>query len=193
VSARRRLRPDDRRNELLDVGAQLFATRPYDDVLMEEVAEQAGVSRALVYRYFPSKRELFGAIYQRASDRLLAVTEFDATAPMAQQVSAGLDAHLDYFAANRHTVLAANRVLSGDPMIQAIISDELAELRRRILDTFEFSPHRRQVASAALLAWLLFVRAICVEWLEHETFSRAELRDVCLGALMGALDGVGQS
>jgi hypothetical protein len=47
---------------------------------------------------------------------------------MLEQVAAGLDAHIDYFVANRHTVLAANRVLSGDPVIQAIISDELAEL-----------------------------------------------------------------
>jgi hypothetical protein len=102
-------------------------------------------------------------------------------------VAAGLDAHIDYFLANRHTVLAANRVLAGDPMIQAIISDELAELRRRMLDALAIDGRRRQVASAALSAWLVFVRALCVEWLENETFSRDELRDVCLGALLGAL------
>jgi AcrR family transcriptional regulator len=186
MTSRRRLLPDDRRNELLDAGAQLFAAHPYDDVLMEQVAAQAGVSRALLYRYFSSKRALFAAIYQRAADHLLAATGIDPTVSMAEQISAGLEAHIDYFAANRHTVLAANRVLSGDPMIQAIISDELAELRRRMLDAFEFSGHARDVASATLNAWLLFVRALCVEWLENNTFSRAELRDVCLGALSGA-------
>ncbi len=164
----------------------MFATRPYDDVRMEEVAAQAGVSRALMYRYFSNKRTLFAAIYQRAADHLLAVSELDPTLPMAEQVSAGLDAHIDYFVGNRHTVLAANRVLSGDPMIQAIISDELTELRRRMLDAFELDGHPREVASAALHAWLLFVRAMCVEWLETQTFSRLELRDVCLGALLGA-------
>ncbi|MEU3502735.1 SAM-dependent methyltransferase, partial [Streptomyces hundungensis] len=35
------------------------------------------------------------------------------------------DVHFDYFAANRNTVLAANRVLAGDPVIQGIISDRL--------------------------------------------------------------------
>lgn len=145
--------PDDRRNELLDIAAELFATRSYGDVLMEDVAAGAGVSRALLYRYFPDKRSLFASIYQRAADRLLAVIQLDPTLPMAEQVAAGLDAHIDYLATNTHTVLAANRVLSGDPMIQAIISDELTELRRRMLDAFELEGHRRQIASAALHAW----------------------------------------
>jgi AcrR family transcriptional regulator len=190
VKSRRRLTPDDRRHELIDVGAQLFAARPYDAVLMEDVAEQAGVSRALLYRYFSSKRDLFAAIYQRAAVDLLAATAVNVGVPMAQQVAAGLDAHIDYFLAHRNTVLAANRVLAGDPMIQAIISDELAELRRRMLDAFALDGPPRQVASAALNAWLVFVRALCVEWLENESFSRSELRDVCLGALQGALASI---
>jgi AcrR family transcriptional regulator len=190
VRTRRRLLPEDRRQELLDVGARLFAARPYDDVMMEEVAESAGVSRALLYRYFQSKRDLFGAIYRRAAERLLAVTELDPNVPMIEQVGAGLDAHIDYFVANRYTVLAANRALSGDPMIETIISEELAELRRRMLGAFEFDRNSREIASAALLAWLQFVRALCVEWLDSEMFSRDELREVCLGALLGAFDSV---
>ncbi|MGP4017303.1 TetR/AcrR family transcriptional regulator [Saccharopolyspora sp. 5N708] len=187
MGPRRRLTPDQRRAELLDVGAQLFATRPYDEVLMEEVAERAGVSRANLYRYFSTKRDLFAAIYRRAADDLLAVAKIDPAGSMIEQVSAGLDAHIDYFVANRQTVLSANRVLSGDPMIQAIISDELGQLRQRLLKSLELDGLHRDVASAALHAWLVFVRAISVAWLAHETFSRAKLRDVCLGALRGAL------
>ncbi len=154
---------------------------------MEDIAELAGASRANLYRYFASKRDLFAAIYQRAADELLAVVELDPAGPMVEQVSAGLDAHIDYFVANRQTVLTANRVLSGDPTIQAIISDELGQLRQRMLDASGLDGLRREVASAALHAWLAFVRAICVEWLANETFSRIELREVCLGALQGAL------
>jgi AcrR family transcriptional regulator len=184
---RRRLKPDERRNELLDIGAEFFATRPYDEVLMEDVAEHAGVSRALVYRYFPSKRDFFAAIYRRAADQLLAETEFDPAVPLVDLVSAGLDAHIDYFAANRLTVLAANRTLAGDPIVQAIINDELAVLRRRMLDASGLDGHERDVASAALHAWLVFVRIMCVEWLEHDTITRAEVHDVCLRTLLGAL------
>ncbi|WP_285488739.1 TetR/AcrR family transcriptional regulator [Amycolatopsis taiwanensis] len=186
--ARRRLPPDQRRNELLDTGAWLFATRPYDEVHVEEVAEQAGVSRANLYRYFPSKRDLFAAIYRRAADDLLAVNTIDPAGSILEQVSAGLDAHLDYFVANRQTVLTANRVLSGDPMIQAIISDELAELRRRLIDAVVCDGRRRAVAAATLHAWLVFVRALSVDWLAEQNFTRTELRDICLGALQGALD-----
>jgi AcrR family transcriptional regulator len=49
---------------MIDVGGQLFIALPYEQVLMKTVAEQAGVSRALMYRYFPTKREFFAAIFQ---------------------------------------------------------------------------------------------------------------------------------
>ena len=47
---RRWLKPEERRNELLDVGAEFFATRPYDEVLIEDIAAHVGVSRAPLYR-----------------------------------------------------------------------------------------------------------------------------------------------
>ncbi|MBF6507627.1 TetR/AcrR family transcriptional regulator [Nocardia farcinica] len=193
MGTRRRLMPDERRGELLDIGARLFASRPYDEVRMEQVAELAGVSRANLYRYFASKRDLFAAIYRRAADELLETATVDPAEPVVDQVSAGLDAHLDHFVANRQTVLAANRTLSGDPMIQAIIADEMAQLRQRILDSSELTGLHREAASAALHAWLVFVRAICVEWLANETFSRDELRNICIGALLGALGATAEA
>jgi AcrR family transcriptional regulator len=53
--SRRRLDPEQRRAQLLDIGARLFAERAYEDVWIEEVAELAGVSRGLMYHYFPTK------------------------------------------------------------------------------------------------------------------------------------------
>lgn len=187
MTGRRRLTADARRDELLDIGERFFAARPFDEVLMEDVAAHAGVSRALLYRHFPTKRDLFAAVYQRAADRLLAVTELDSILPLADQVAAGLDAHIDYFVANRRTVLAANRALAGDPVIQAIISDELAVLRERLLEVIGIDGRRREAVSAVLMSWLVFVRVLCVDWLASPTFSRTELRDVCTGALLGAL------
>jgi AcrR family transcriptional regulator len=185
MPARRRLSREERRRGLVDAGAALFAAHAYDDVLMEDVAERAGVSRALLYTHFPSKRDLFAAVYSHAAEQLIDATELDDDRPLAEQVSAGLDAHIDYFLANRSTVLAANRVLAGDPTIQAIISDELAVLRARLVDAI--GVERREAVSAVLMSWLVFVRVLCVDWLENETSSRVELRDMCLGALQGAL------
>ncbi|KOU42909.1 TetR/AcrR family transcriptional regulator [Streptomyces sp. WM6378] len=190
MTARRRLSPDERRKELLDVGAHLFAAKPYHDVLMEDVAEQAGVSRALLYRYFPNKSALFAGIFQQASDRLLDGTPIDPAQSLLDQLSAGLDVHFDYFAANKNTVLAANRVLAGDPVIQAIINDELAELSRRVLDATGLEGSARDTVSALLTSWLVFVRALCVDWLTDEAFSRTELHDMSVGALLGALGAV---
>ena len=185
--ARRRLDPEERRSELIDVGARMFAAKPYDDVLMEDVAEQAGVSRALLYRYFPGKRDLFAAIYRQAADKLLATAKFDPDRPVADQVTAALEAHIDYFVANRNTVLAANRTLAGDRVIQTIIDEECATLRQRLLDVAGFDARVRETVSAVLTSWLVFVRVLCVEWLVEEAFSRTELREICLGALWGSL------
>ncbi|HEX5113889.1 MAG TPA: helix-turn-helix domain-containing protein [Pseudonocardiaceae bacterium] len=182
----RRLPPDRRRDELLDVGADLFTEQPYENVLMADIAARAGVSRGLLYRYFPGKRDLFAAIFRRDGERLLAASPIDAGLPIDQQVLAGLDAHLDYFTAHRHNILTANRgALAGDPMVQAIISDELAELRNRLLDALGPHGHQREVASVALHGWLAFVRAVCVDWLQGSDLSRDEIRDLCFRTLAG--------
>ncbi|MFI5806401.1 TetR/AcrR family transcriptional regulator [Streptomyces sp. NPDC051561] len=190
---RRRLTPDGRRAQLLEVGAELFAARPYDEVLMEGVAEAAGVSRALLYRHFASKRDLFVAIYQQVADRLLAASRFDPADSLQEQLVEGLDAHIAYFAANRNTVIAANRTLAGDRLVQTVIAGELDALRERLLDALAGAhpsvsePGRRAAASQVIKSWLVFVQVLCVDWLDEETCTRSELRDVAIGALLGGL------
>ncbi|MFB7450196.1 TetR/AcrR family transcriptional regulator [Streptomyces sp. NPDC056194] len=185
---RRRLSPTERRAQLLDVAAQLFAALPYDEVRMEEVAERAGVSRALLYQHFPNKRDLFAALYQEVSEQLLAQTRLDPADTLVEQLTQGLDAHIAYFAANRNTVLAANRVLAGDRLVQTIITGELDALRERLLGVLPLADDRTRAAvSGVLKTWLVFVQVLCVDWLTHETCTRTELRDVCVGAVVGAL------
>jgi AcrR family transcriptional regulator len=188
VPPRKRLTPADRHAQLLSVGARLFAARPYADVLMEEVAEEAGVSRALLYRHFPSKHALFAAVYQEAADRLLAETRLDPADSLVEQLVQGMDVHLDYFTANRNAVLAANRVLAGDPVIQTIMANELDALRERLLGVLPLADEgTREAVSGVLKSWLVFVQVLCVDWLAHETCTRTQLRDVCVGAVLGAL------
>ena len=151
---------------------------------MEDVAARAGVSRALVYHYFASKRDLFAAIFARDSERLLAASTIDTALPLAEQVLAGLEAHLDYFTTHRRNILTVNRgALAGDPTLQAIVSDELATLRNRVLDATGTAGHARQLVSLAVHGWLAFVRAVCVEWLERDEATRDEVRDLCVRAL----------
>jgi len=64
---------------------------------------------------------------------------------LPDQTAAGLDAHFDFFLENTRTVLVANRgALAGDPMIEGIISEELAELRKRMLGAWH--PSNKRVA-----------------------------------------------
>ncbi|MFB7717138.1 MULTISPECIES: TetR/AcrR family transcriptional regulator [unclassified Nocardia] len=185
---RRRLSPDERRRQLIDSAARLFATHDYPTVHMEDVANAAGISRALLYRHFPSKPELFAAVYQQAAEQLLVDTSLDPDIPLADQIAAGLDVHFDYFEANAKTVVVANRLLIGDPAIQAIITGELATLRERMLDVLGVEGQPRQLFSAVIMSWLTFVRVLTVEWLENPSCPRPVLRDVCVGALLGALE-----
>jgi len=59
---------DKHRQEILDVGMQLFLEKGVADVDMKEVAAAAGLSRATLYRYFPSKKALVYAILRWQSE-----------------------------------------------------------------------------------------------------------------------------
>jgi AcrR family transcriptional regulator len=187
VPVKRRLGPELRREHLLDAAERVFAGQPYEDVTMEAVAAEAGISRALLYRYFPGKRTLFAGVYQRAAERLLDGVRLGPDAPLEEQIASGLDAHLDYFVANRNTVLAANRTLATDPVVQGIINDELAALADRVVDATELEPAARQRLCAVVISWLAFVRVLCVQWLADGQFTRAEVRGLCIDALNAVL------
>ena len=63
---RQRLTVDARREQLLGLGMELFSTRAYEEVWIEEIAERAGVSRGLLYHYFPTKRDFYVAVARAA-------------------------------------------------------------------------------------------------------------------------------
>jgi AcrR family transcriptional regulator len=183
VPVQRRLRPELRREQVVDAAERVFAGQPYEQVTMDTVADEAGISRALLYRHFPGKNVLFAAVYQRAADRLVDRVRLDADAPLEEQILAGLDAHLDYFVANRNAVLAANQTLATDPVVQDIINTELSTLGERLIDAIALDPSERQRLSAIAISWMAFVRVLCVQWLARGHFSRDELRVICMDAL----------
>ena len=56
-----RLENDERRRRLVALGAELFTRHAFDELSMSAIAREAGISKALLYHYFPSKREFFVA------------------------------------------------------------------------------------------------------------------------------------
>ncbi|WP_407689000.1 TetR/AcrR family transcriptional regulator [Mycobacterium sp. HUMS_1102779] len=185
---RSRLEPQQRRQQLLDVGAAMFAEKPYEEVFVEDIAARAGVSRALLYHYFPSKRDLYVAIFTRASNRLLARANPDPGLPLAEQLAAGLEAHIQYFADHPFEAIAINRgALSDDPTIQAIINNELNVVGQRLIDKLAGEGRPRDVTEIAVEGWLGFVRAACVKWVQAQKITRIELTEMCTRAFECAL------
>src|SRR4051794_24641976 len=60
-----RLAVDERRRRLLELGADLFTRHSYEELSMAAIAREAGISKALLYHYFPSKRDYFVATLQQ--------------------------------------------------------------------------------------------------------------------------------
>lgn len=189
VTAYRRLKPQQRREQLLDTAATMFAERPYEEVWVEDIATRAGVSRATMYHYFPTKRDLYLAILKRASDRFLARAHPDPQLPLPEQLAAGLQAHIQSLVDHPFESVTINRgALSHDPEIQAIIADELSAAGRLLSDRLVAQGYLRDATEIAVEGWLAFVRAACVKWIQSQSISRDDLTEMCLRAFDCALD-----
>ena len=69
---RRRLAPGDRRRDLVRVAAGLLTARGVDAVQIADVAAAGGVSRQLVYKFFPSRQAIIKAVLEEFADALTA-------------------------------------------------------------------------------------------------------------------------
>jgi AcrR family transcriptional regulator len=191
---RRRLSSEERREQLLTVGARLFSENPYDDVWIEQVAEIAGVSRGLVDLYFPTKRDFFAAVVERESERMLRMTASVPGVPVREQLGAGLDTYLEYVHTHAHGYRAFHRAdAAGDQTVRRVYQRALAAQERQILAALAADPEFGPAAEArpdvklAVRGWLAFTTAVCLEWLRGAELSREQVRDLCARALLGVI------
>jgi AcrR family transcriptional regulator len=131
ASPRPYLRADARRTQLLDAAARLFVRKGYGGMTMVALAEEAGVSRRLVYDHFADLAALYEAFFADRARRYLASTE----AALAEADGDPLRACTGAFA--RLLAMApddqrAIRLLVADPGIP-----DLAVLRARFRDHVE--------------------------------------------------------
>ncbi len=90
---------DRRSDKILDVAATLFAERGYAGADTQELADRVGVGKGTLYRYFPSKRDLFLAAADRAMRRLREYLDAAVAArddPLGQ-IAAAIEAFLGFF------------------------------------------------------------------------------------------------
>ena len=196
---RRRLSPDDRRNELLALGAEVFGQRPYDEVRIDEIAERAGVSRALMYHYFPDKRAFFAAVVRAEGERL-----FEATNTLSEpgqsvfdQVRDGVLAYVRYDEEHPHGAWAAYVGMGrADPVLRGIEDIDNDRQANRIMDRLA-----QAVGSAmdskverdlrvTTYGWLAFTFEMCRQRLIDPSIDPGYVADACAHALLDAIGRV---
>jgi AcrR family transcriptional regulator len=89
-----RLEVDARRAQLLEIGRELFTTRSYDELSVDEIAQAAGISKGLLYHYFPGKRVFYIESLREAAEELLRQTMPPRALAPIERLRAGIDAYL---------------------------------------------------------------------------------------------------
>ncbi len=182
---------DERRRQLLELGAELFARHSIDELSMARIASEAGISKALLYHYFPSKQAFFVAALEQAADEVRQRTEPDPALPPAEALAASLDAFLAWVEENG---LAYRKLLASAasvPEVGALIDDVRERTTQRILAGLGATDDAPPAARAAVHGWLWFMDGAIADWLEHRDLERAELHSLLLGTLVGALGAAG--
>src|SRR5829696_5452928 len=85
--AYQRLDVDERRRRLLELGAELFTRHTYAELSMAAIARAAGISKALLYHYFPSKQAYFVATLQQQAEELAQLVAVDPALPPVEQLT----------------------------------------------------------------------------------------------------------
>jgi AcrR family transcriptional regulator len=174
-----RLDVEERRRRLLELGADLFARFSYDELSMAAIAREAGISKALLYHYFPGKQAYFTATLEQGVAEL--ASRVDPAAPPAEQ----LDAFLAWVEERGDAYAKLVRSAGSVPDVREVIEVVRSATVQRILAGLpgEATPQRR----TAVRAWLWFMDGAILDWLEHRDVNRAELRALLLRTLEGAL------
>ena len=188
-SGRRRLAPDDRRQALIRSALKLFNTQTYDEVSVDDIAAEAGMSRALVYHYYGGKAGVFiGALQQMGDDVVAAIAKAGADDP-DNWLTAGLGAYLDHIQANPIGVTALIRngslISREDRQILDELSDRVLAQMLASLDPPADSP----VLNSVLRGWISMVETMGRGWLSHGQPTREELETLLpelLRAVLGA-------
>jgi AcrR family transcriptional regulator len=199
AESRRRLSPDDRRNELLALGAEVFGQRPYDEVRIDEIAERAGVSRALMYHYFPDKRAFFAAVVRVEGERLFEATNAppDPDANLFDQLRAGVLAYLRYDEEHPHGAWAAYMGMGrSDPVLRGIEDIDNDRQANRIISRINAAVGEGMDSKVerdlriTIYGWLAFTFEMCRQRLMDPSIDAAQVADACAHGLLDAIGRV---
>jgi AcrR family transcriptional regulator len=188
-----RLPSDERREHLLHIGVELIGRRGTDDVSIDEIARAAGVSKGLLYHYFPTKDDFLIAVLARSQTEMDRELARDPDLSASEQFERDLDAFLRFVDDHAAGYLAVASARGRNPRVQRLMEkrrrrriDELVTLAA-VLRGQPREEVRTPVLEAGIEGWLGFSEAVTVRWLRERTLTRDEVHGLLAGALMQVL------
>ena len=189
VEPPRRLGVDARRAQLIALGRRLFVEHPYDVLSIDDIAKAAGISKGLLYHYFPSKRDFYVATVKDAAGQLLERTAEHKGLPPAEQAMHRIARYLDFVEENAGAFVTLMRSGIGhDPEVAEVVDGTRDALVSRILSNIGVGP--RPAFRLALRSWVGLCEAASIEWVQSEArMPREVLAAFLLETLASCLDG----
>ncbi len=184
---RTRLSPEQRRSQLLDLGVRLLATRPLDEISIDLLALEAGISRGLLYHYFGSKADFHEAVVRRAADDLIAQTAPPQTGDPIERLLVSMDAYVAYVEANHEGYLSMVKAsVGGQESLRRIYDEARASLTERLFTSPEAEGLLPDTALHRLVVdgWAAMVESLVLDWVaDPGGVTRAQVLDVVSGSL----------
>lgn len=179
---------NSRRQRLIEIGLELFSNQPYDEVAIDDIAEQAEISKGLLYYYFPTKHAFYVAIVREAAAQLLEVTDPDEMLAPLERLRVGLLAYFTYAEQHMQAYLALLRGGVGiDAEVAAIVDEVRQTYARRVLKGLPGSEKPTPLLRLAVQGWVGFVEALSVNWLEQREIEKAILCELASEAFLALL------
>ena len=166
-SGYRRLDVDERRAQLIEVGTELFSKHSYEELSMARIAREAGISKALLYHYFPSKEEFFKAALAEGAAELAQLTAPDQSLPPLEQVRTSTRAFVNWIGSRGAAYTKLVQSVGAVPELRETMTAIRDLTSARILNGLVPEPERTPAKRAAVRAWLWFMDGVLLDWIEH--------------------------
>jgi AcrR family transcriptional regulator len=181
VAARRRLTAPQRRAALLDAALEVFARRGYHGASVDEIAQEAGVSKALVYEHFASKRDLHDELLSEHAGELFSRLRANALAGTtgAERLRGGIDAFFGWVEDHRVAWRALFRD-QADPELAPVVNRLQSQAVSVMGAIAAEDPEAPEPVEAHARALSGAVQGMANWWDEHPDIPRERLVDAVM-------------
>ena len=187
-----RLTSDERREHLLHVGVELLGRHGTADISIEEIARTAGVSKGLLYHYFPTKNDFFLAVLARSQAEIDQELVRDPELSALERFDRNLDGFLRFVDAHAEGYLAVVNARGREPRVQQLVEerrrrrvDELVALAAVLVDAPRDAV-RTPLLVAAIEGWIGFTEGVILRWLRDREISPEDVHELLRRALLEA-------